>query len=130
MGIIEKIDTIRKTITSKKMQKLMVEVRAGVIEMDKELQVQHALYWFHPMTVTPENGEIVVIACNVEAEDGRVASILQTAIYEQRANEGGVDGVQEFWHCGQPFVLLRRWCRLPLVPEDTIIVPKVPGLIL
>ncbi len=76
--------------------------------------------WFHPLTVSPESGEIVVIACDVDAGrgDGSVAQILQTAVYEQR------DDKTEAWHCGQPFVLLRWWLRLPAVPKDTIVQVK------
>lgn len=88
------------------------------------LQQQQAGYddskWFHPLTVSPENGEIVVIACDVDAGrgDDSVAQILQTCVYELR------DDKTEAWHCGQPFKLLRRWLRLPAVPQDTIVQVK------
>lgn len=80
--------------------------------------------WFRPQTMTPENGEIVVIACNVDSGDGILAQVLQTAIYQQIGVAGEADGVQELWHCGQPFKELIYWLRLPEVPKETILLPK------
>ncbi len=74
--------------------------------------------WFHALNASPDTGEIVVIACDVDAGEGKIAQILQTAIYELREDK------TEAWHCGQPFTLLRYWLRLPPVPVDTIIPVK------
>ena len=70
--------------------------------------------WISPLVDNPDNGEIVVIACNVDE-----GQILQTAIYEQKPDDKG--NIRELWHCGQPFTRIRYWLRLPAVPADSII---------
>ena len=65
--------------------------------------------WTSPAHDTPNNGEIVIIDCIVEG--GR---IVQSAVY-QRTPEN-----VEAWHCGQPFMRLLHWLRLPpLVNVET-----------
>lgn len=89
--------------------------------MNTEAKIIDDTKWFHPLTATPENGEIVVIACDIvhETDQGRaVSQIFQTAIYEVREDK------TEAWHCGQPFVMLRYWLRLPTLPVDTIVQVK------
>lgn len=79
-----------------------------------ELTPDDAKKWFHPLLVGPNNGEIVIIACHVDTGEGKVAQIIQSAVYEQK-----LDGA-EVWHCGQPFVKLLWWLRLPPIPKDMI----------
>ena len=69
--------------------------------------------WLDPNLLVPLAGEIVAIACDVVVPntEGRTVQIIQTAVYNQRE-----DGVEE-WLCGQPFVKLLYWLRLPQVPK-------------
>lgn len=70
--------------------------------------------WISPLMATPNNAEIVVIACDVDAGNGTTAQILQTCIYQLQE-----DG-SEVWHCGQPFLTLKYWFRLPQVPTESL----------
>ena len=72
--------------------------------------------WTSPIFDVPDQGEVVVILCDVKIPGKRKpARMKQTAIYEQ--NKDG----REAWHCLQPFALLRWWLRLPAEPTDQII---------